>query len=1019
MRFVAGKLSVSRLIVSIATLILLGLTSAAWAQLPTASIRGIVSDVQGGRLPGVTVAATSAATGVPRATVTNDLGSYSILNLAPGLYEVTFRLDGFATTDFPDVRVEVGQERTLDVTMELASVQQTVTVTGGGAGVQLTESKVQGLVTAETVENIPLNGRNFLELAFLVPGNRPATNYDPTKTNTLEVSSAGSFGRGGNITIDGGDNNDEVVGGTLMNLPQDAVQEFQIATNRFTAEVGRSGSSIINIVTKSGGNAIHGSAFAFFRDDALQGLPATFDRSGEEPPFDRQQLGFSVGGPFRKDKAWWFVALENRNQDGEVETGLRDSAAQRVVTSSAAAPLDDFLVSGRVDLNVTDVDDLAFRYSFNRSEEVANGSLAQPLGSAANRQSSFNRFNSFLANWNHQVSNNALNSFTFHFNRFLNSIPEFPDNRPVTDPDLGLTNELRFPTVQDGANFRIPQRTRFDRVQVRDNFSWSKGNHTLAFGLEFQRQFSDALFDLFGSGTVILTENFATQDRNQDGAVNDLDIPIAASIISAAPVRPPFVPDIDNSYFGFYVQDDWRPRPNLTFNLGLRYEFDTNIFGIGGAHQPCPDISQPSPIPCVWLAGVLGLERNRGLDNWGPRVGFAWDPFQNRKTVIRGGYGIYYDRVVLEVRLLELLLDGRILALDVVGGSTLDANGNFLPDAITGQVVNLANPFAGPTAAVPLGINVIDNATAHPYVQQFSLGIQHQFGTDWVLSVDGVHNFGQRQLIGRLLRDQNVNLVTVTDPLTGRTDNIVNIEPSAKSWYDGLLFSLRKRPSQWRGMTYGFNVNYTLSKTLTYFDDDQIPFNVGGQIDLLLGVNNLALEKGYGLTDERHRLSFYGQFDFPWRIRVSPIWTLASDVPGNLFVPQLNTRLPLLARNALGRSVRTGAELNEVIQAWNAAGPTIGPTLPLVNPNLRFGDTFNAFDLRLSKTIGGDRHRVELIGEVFNLFNITNIRGFNNNNYFGFSTALGADLGAPLRTAGGFFGSGGPRAFQLAVRYQF
>lgn len=1017
------------------TLVLVLLGATAWAQLPTATLNGTVTDPQGSAVPGARVLVVSQATGATREALAGTEGQYIVANLAPGLYTVRVEARGFASKEHRDIRLEVGRSVTLDVSVSLERLAEVVKVEGGAAQIELTQSQVQGMITAGTIETIPLNGRNFLELAFLLPGNRPASNYDPTKTNSLEVSSAGAFGRGGNITVDGGDNNDEVVGGTLMNLPQDSVQEFQIATNRFTAEVGRSGSSIINIITKSGANALHGSAFVFFRHKELQGLPATFDRTQPTPPFDREQFGGSLGGPFRKDRSWWFFSVEDRNQDAAVEVGQRVNQAipvpvggaaptasdpRRIIRTGAGAPLDEFLLASRVDFKVGANDTLTGRYAFNRSLEVANGSLRKPLGSAANRQSSLNRFNSALFDWTRTAGPRRVNSLIFHVNTFLNSIPAFSPNTSSTVP-AGLLpgNEIRFATLQDGANFRIPQRTRFNRYQLRDTFSWVIGAHNLRFGGEWQAQRSDALFDLFGSGSIFLTEDFASADRDRNGVVDDRDIPIAVVVRSVAPIRPPFVPDIDNHYLGFFVQDDWRLRSNFSVNLGLRWEFDSDVLGVSGAHRPCASIPAPPQDPCVWITPLLNLKRDRDINNLGPRLGFAWDPFRKGRTVIRGGYGVYYDRIVLEVRLLELLLDGRLLPLQVLGGSQCIGPGGAVSDAFcTGTnpfapgTPTLADPFTGSPSPLPIGINFIDNQTATPYVQQFSLGLQHQVGNDWLVSADAVHNFGQRLLIGRLVG-------TIPNPhFPGSpSDNLVSIEPSAKSWFDGLLVSLQKRPTKTGWLQWGFNVNYTLSKAFSYANDDQIPFNIEQQVD----PTNLRLEKGPAPTDERQRFVFYGSLGFPWEITVSPIWTLASDVPMDLFVPALNSRLPNVSRNAGGRSVRTCSDVNRAIDAWNASGPPRGSALPPVTCSGTLGDSFNSFDVRFSKALRfAERHKVELIAETFNLFNVTNVRGFNNNNFSGFNNALtSSGFGQPERVAGGFFGAGGPRAFQFALRYSF
>ena len=1020
------------------------------AQLPTATLNGIVSDPQGAAIVGARVVATNKATGISREATTGTGGQYVVTNLEPGRYDVRIEGKGFAVREYTDFELEVGRVETLDVSLALATLGQQVTVSEVPVSVDLTQSTVQNQITASTVESMPLNGRNFLELAFLLPGNRPAVNFDPTKTNTLEVSSAGQFGRGGNITVDGGDNNDEVVGGTLSNFPEDAVQEFQIATNRYTAEVGRSASSIINIITKSGTNDYHGSAFIFVRNRNLQGLPATFNRTQPTPPFDRQQYGGSVGGPIKKNRAWWFFSYERRHQNADAQTAFRDFMTDTIVTSSSSAPVRDNLLLGKLDIRITNKDTFFGRYAWNKSTEVGPGSLQDPIGTAANFQNSTNKFHSVVGNWTHTFSGSRVNSLTYHFDNFINFISTFPaDAMATTDVPIPAAqdHELVFPSVEDGPNFRVPQRTRLQRNQIRDTFSWTVGEHTIHFGGEWQRFGSDILFDLFGSGSIFLAQDFPTKDLNGDGVINDLDIPIASAVVnSAAAGELPRAPFDYNNSFGFFVQDDWRIRPNLTLNLGLRWEFDTDIFGTdSNLHKPCPEPLSTAPTSsCIWLRTALGLtNRSPDWNDWGPRVGFAWDPFKKGETVIRGGYGLYYDRVILEVKLLELLVDGRRLGISGLGGSTCGGTlaGCSAPGATFDPgTPTLTNPTSGALAALGIGLNALANNITHPMVHQATLGIQQQVGRNWLLSADGVTNRGSRFLIGRTVRDFTSaeckvgadRVTTCTDPLTGIPNSIVSIASNAKTWYDGLLVSIQRRPVTHGPWSYGFNLNYTLSKSFSDSNDDQIPFAVSDQADLRFGINNdLALEKGYASTDERNRFVFFGLFTVPGKVNISPIWTVSSPIPGNPLVS--GERFLGVPRNALAREVQNSAELNAAIATWDALSPCPAPgpsvTLPCrvggvlnpVAPGLHFGNWFDSWDTRVSRTFTfAERHNIELIGEVFNLFNITNIRGSNRLNYFGFANDITQpNFNQRLVTAGGFFGSGGPRAFQFAVRYSF
>jgi hypothetical protein len=968
-------------------------------QSASATLSGIITDPNGAVVSGAQVTATHKATGVQRQTITNDEGLYALTNLPPGEYEVKIQATGFAVkASQSPILLQVGQSVTLDVALEVGEQSVTITLdhTKDIPLIDTLSSEVDSVVTEREIASLPLNGRNFLELALLVPGNAPAPNFDPTKTNVVAISSAGQLGRGGNVMVDGIDNNDDVVGGPLQNISQEAVQEFQIATNRFSAELGRSASSVINIVTKAGTNFTHGSASVFFRDRRLQGLPATFDRStNEEPPFDRQQYAFALGGPIKRDEAWYFGALEYRNQDGAVLVGARDTTRRTITRSFAPAPLNDLLLTLRGDWRPAAKDSLSFRYSLERETDVAASTLIRSIGSATQRQSARNNYHSFLTNYTRVFSPTVINSFTFGVSNFFNRI----------EPVAALP-QLTFPSLQDGASFRVPQQTRQNRLQFGDALTWVRGHHTFRFGGEVQKVDAEFNLEVFQQGRIEFVQDFPDFDHNGDGLVNDNDLLFAVTLRSAFPDRPLLIPDADSNHFALFVQDDWRVTPRLTLNLGLRYELDTDVKNLSR-------VNELNPLILPFLRGT----RSRDTNNWGPRFGFNYS-FDEGRTSIHGGYGIYYDRITLQIQSLERGLDGRSLPIEVRAGNL------FFIDPATGQfppfAPNFSNPFTGfilPGAGAG-GINIIDNDMQNPMVQQTNIGIQRELYKDFVLRADYLHNFGTHFITGR-------SIGTVFNPVVGGPDVVKNLESSVNTKYDGLLMSFEKRYSN----RYQFRASYTFSRSFNYANDDQIPFS-NGPIDS----NNLRLEYGPTPNDQRHRFVFSGVFDLPAKFRLAPLWTLASGVPMDILLPDGLSRIPSLQRNAGGRIFHTGAELNAYLRQLNAAGGVGGQPLPMVNDDARFNDSFNSLDLRLSRRFSfNESISIEPIMEVFNLFNITNVLGVSNVNYSGFSNVLIRDsnnfadpgflrsssFGRPVTTAGGVFGSGGPRAFQFAARFTF
>jgi outer membrane receptor protein involved in Fe transport len=725
-------------------------------------------------------------------------------------------------------------------------------------------------------------------------------------------------------------------------------------------------------------------------------LPATFDESqSEAPPFSRKQYALSGGGPLVKGRAFWFGAAEYRDQDGAVLVGRRDVASRSIRRDLATAPLQDILATTRFDFTPNESDRVSVRYSFEKAEDTAQSTLDRSLGSASLRQDSANRYHSVLGSWTHILGARAANTVNVHWNQFRNTIV------PVTPG-----RQLTFPSIQDGSSFRVPQATDQDRLQVSDTFSLALGDHGLRFGAEVQKVGGAFHLGVFREGRVELVEDFADFDHNGDGQVDDNDLLFAVTLRSGLPNQDLELANCDNTHFAGFVQDDWRVTPQLTLNLGLRYEFDTDVKNISG-------YGDVNPIVQSFYQGG----RKKDMNNFGPRIGFNWANKPGDAS-LHGGYGIYYDRITLEIISLERGLDGRALPVEVRAGNV------FFIDPQTGQFPPFApsfgNPFTGfilPGAGAS-GINIIDNSMQNPSVQQWNLGVEKKFGRDLVVRVDGLYDRGSHFIIGRTVG-------TVFNPVVGGPDRVVNLESSVGTKYQGLLVSADKRI----GDKHWLRAAYTLASAKNYANDDQIPFS-NGPID----PNDLEREYGPTPNDQRHRFTFSASFSLPWSVRLSPLLTVASAVPMDILMPDAQTRVPTLDRNAGGRRFHTGAELNAFIAETNAGGGIGGVLLPSVPNDARFGDSFKSLDLRLSKGFKvGSGAALEALFECFNVFNTANILGTNVKNYSGHANVLvrdsnnpgdpgfltSASFGKPINTAGGVFGSGGPRAVQLGVRLNF
>ena len=1002
----------------------------------TGIITGVVKNEKGEVVPNATVRAVNIGTNATREATTSGEGVYEISQLVPGTYRVEVEAQGFAKYVQENAVVNVLQRSTIDPVLKVGGIGETVNVTAESVPlVETTKTDVSGVISQRELNTLPVNGRSFASLAILIPGATLAPSFDPTKSRVGTFSIGGSTGRNLNITIDGGDNKDNAVGGILQNFSMEGIQEFALSTQRFSAANGRSGGALLSIVTKSGTNSLHGSAFGFFRDDKLNANapqllananPALF-ASGDivKPPFSRQQFGGSIGGPIKKDKAFFFGTVERTRERGNSIVPSSDQAQITFLEPFGykavrflPQPFNDTQYTAKVDINPSPKNAFVVRFAGqnnNALNDQAGFLIVRTDLSGGNK--TLNTLYSTLGQWTHTFSQRTVNQFNYQFSTFNNQI--------LATTDL---NNLTFPVgIVVGRNGNVPQQTLEKKHQFRDDLSYNRGNHSFKFGGDFT-----TIPTLGGIFAFTSAPEYDFQFDPADIANNPgqfpqgfkthqvLPGPITCSTIvgpttctAAQLAGVGVVADIvlaggDPSFnlrdgakqFAWYVQDDWKITPRFTLNIGVRYDVDLGF--VDHNHQ-----KDNRAIRALQIIGSpYGRVVNDDKNNYSPRIGFAWDLRGNARSVVRGGYGIYFDQSFLNVPLFAVQQ-----ANPEIYASFLNDGDNLAIDSPPPAIPRpLSNPRPGSRG------RFVDPDFVAPYSQQWNMGYAQQIGRNAVIEFDYVHILGLHEFTsldvnprtGPLNNAQRTNPASafprVLAPLfaahaaeltaafgtASPFARITAAQSVGRSRYDAFTVSFNKRYAN----KYQLHAHYTLSKALAWFgqasDFGNQPQNVFNQWDPT---------ENFGPTDadERHRFVLSGVFDLKWGFQLAPILQLASPRAYSIF-PSCGCDIN---RDGVtvDRDTRDGNDQHH---------------LP---PDTVRGDSFKQVNLRVSKFFSfGENKKLGLFFEAFNLFNTANFgREFQN-------TTGEADFGRPIN----FFGATGfseplgiPFQAQLGARFSF
>jgi hypothetical protein len=949
----------------LALLLALALAPAASAQTSGASLLGRIQDKDGGPLPGVTVTATNTETGLDRSATSGADGTFLLPSLPVGTYTVRAELEGFAPVTVESVRLNVATQRSIEVTMGTSNIEESITVVDEAPLMQ-TGASIGTVVSEQQLENLPLNGRQFANLAILAPGTGLSYNSDPTKPGQLAVALNGGIGRNVNYTIDGGDNTDDTIGGALQNFNLESVAEFNIQTQQYKAEYGRSTGGVLTVVTKTGTNDFAGSVWGFFRDDSLNTETETEKQAGiEKQPYERQQYGLALGGPIVRDRAHFFATFEKTDRD-TFYTVATDGVLPELDGQSFATPFQDELGTAKATLDISARQYLQVRYGYQKNTDKYG---ASPLAAPDALGSVNNEYNSILAGHTLQISGDMLNEFLFQYTKFENSITADSDNPTIYFPS----------GVHFGQNINTPQTTNQTKYQYRDDLSFTRTlggrTHQLKTGVNYIHE--PVLGGDFSTG---LNGQFQLKEDRLGSPVTDITI-FGGFFGESTPV----------DQYSVYFQDDVFLNERLTLNLGLRYDY-WDGFDLDQRSNPIwQTLSTQTRFSEDYLRDFQGgrggvLENDD--DNIAPRFGFTYDLKGDGRALLRGGWGIYYDFPYTNATI--LFPSAAVQSNYGVVYNVHNDDGIRNADGTLYQPGQPLPPNGLPAADVFPPNEVASPTLETPYSAQASLGFSVQ-ATSWLgVNIEGVRiNYRHIPYRFRANPFVDANRNGVQDPTeTRRFPEFGNFRlwsGSGEANYNGVNLSARARLGD-RFELQGFYTYSEASGNVLAGADEFRLTDAGHQADLGGARRDVSVDPlnpqchqcfGPLNTDARHRVTLSGLWRAPLGINVSGMYRFRSALPYTEF---------------------TAADLNGDGFAYDLPGRQ--------GVNTGRGDSFSQLDLRLSREFSfADVVTLELIGEVFNLLNDENPALFNR---FGEANAYAGD---PLQ--------GEQRLGQVGLRVRF